>query len=340
MTVAVDRTQTTDTQAGPEAEQARDEVFAQVVARLSRQSVDKHFDAYADVDWDSPDMAVDPADGRFHLWSFDPLASTAWFAAQSPEMRSRIGLHRIAAAMRIGWEFENVLMRGLLEYAFWLPSARPQFRYIHHEIVEECQHTLMFQEFVNRTTLDIRGMPIDMKLGSRAVVRMSRRFPALFFLFVLGGEDPVDHVQRLQLRSGESHPVVERIMRIHVTEEARHVSFARQYLKRAVPRLGPVRRTILSFTAPLLFGTMGRVMVFPPRRIVKTYGIPRGEVRAALRTPESRQLLSDALAKPRKLCVELGLVSGVSRHLWKAFGIWDEGAGVRAGGPAPNPEST
>ena len=217
-------------------DRTRDDVFASVVARLSRQSVDKHFDAYADVDWDGPDMAIDPADPRFRIWSFDPLSSTAWFQAQGPELQSRIGLHRIAAAMRIGWEFENVLQRGLLEYVFWLPSSRPQFRYIHHEIIEECQHTLMFQEFVNRTGLDIRGMPVDMKLGSRFVVRMSRRFPALFFLFVLGGEDPVDHVQRLQLRAGESHPVVERIMRIHVTEEARHVSFARQYLKRSVPR--------------------------------------------------------------------------------------------------------
>ena len=310
--------------AGNAEDRTRDDVFASVVARLSRQSVDKHFDAYADVDWDGPDMAIDPADPRFRIWSFDPLSSTAWFQAQGPELQSRIGLHRIAAAMRIGWEFENVLQRGLLEYVFWLPSSRPQFRYIHHEIIEECQHTLMFQEFVNRTGLDIRGMPVDMKLGSRFVVRMSRRFPALFFLFVLGGEDPVDHVQRLQLRAGESHPVVERIMRIHVTEEARHVSFARQYLKRSVPRLGPVRRAILSVMAPMLFGTMGRVMVFPPRHIVKAYGVPRGEMRRAMRRPESRQLLQDALAKPRKLCVELGLVSRVPRALWKMMGIWDE----------------
>jgi hypothetical protein len=325
MTLTADRAQP-DTPTRAHDTARADDVFAQVVARLSRQSVDKHFDAYADVDWDDPAMAIDPADERFGLWSFDPLAATPWFAAQTPQVRARVGLHRIAAAMRIGWEFENVLMRGLLEYAFWLPSSRPQFRYVHHEIVEECQHTLMFQEFANRTTLDVRGMPIHMKLGSRVVVRMSRRFPALFFMFVLGGEDPVDHVQRLQLRAGESHPVVERIMRIHVTEEARHVSFARQYLKRAVPRLGPVRRAVLSIVSPLLLGEMGRVMVFPPRHVRKTYGVPRRQLRAALRTPESHQLLCDAVAKPRKLCVELGLVGRGARLLWKACGIWDDAA--------------
>ena len=322
MTVAVEHS----TAAGAAPGHEHHDVFRSVVERLNRQSVDKHFDAYTDVDWDGPGMAVDPADPRFRIWSFDPLARTDWYLAQSPEVQSRVGLHRVAAAMRIGWEFENVLMRGLLEYVFWLPSNRPQFRYSHHEIIEECQHTLMFQEFVNRTGLDVRGMPVDMKVGSRLVVHMSRIFPALFFMFVLGGEDPVDHVQRLQLRGGESHPVVERIMRIHVTEEARHVSFARQFLKRTVPDLGPVRRAILALWAPVLFGTMGRVMVFPPRHLRKAYGVPRRQLRRAMRSDEGRQLLRDAVAKPRKLCTELGLVGRPARALWKTMGIWDERA--------------
>ncbi|MHB8329258.1 MAG: diiron oxygenase, partial [Acidimicrobiales bacterium] len=139
---------------------ADDDVFTSIVERLSRQSVDKHFDAYTDVEWE----AVDPADPRFTMWSFDPIGSTAWYKAQPPEMQSRVGLHRIATALRTGWEFENILQRGLLEYAFWLPNGRPEFRYLHHEIVEESQHTMMFQEFINRTGLEVRGMPLDMKV--------------------------------------------------------------------------------------------------------------------------------------------------------------------------------
>jgi hypothetical protein len=298
-------------------------VFDDMVERLSRQSVDKHFDAYADVDWDAPEMAIDPGDTRFRLWSFDPLATTAWYRAQPPEIQSRVALHRIATAMRIGWEFENVLQRGLLEYAFWLPNHRPEFRYLHHEIIEESQHTLMFQELINRTGLDVRGLPTGEKVASRAVVGLSRIFPALFFLFVIGGEDPVDFVQRRQLRCDESHPVVERIMRIHVTEEARHLSFARHYLKRAVPRLGPIRRAVLAVAAPVLLGTMGREMVYPSRHTVRSFGIPRREVRRARRSPEGRQLLRDALAKPRRMCGDLGLTGPVARLVWKAMGIWD-----------------
>ncbi len=319
-----------DTERGHDGGPDRDDVFTSMVARLSRQSVDKHFDAFADVDWESPEMAISPEDPRFVLWSSDPLAATDWYRSQSPQVRSRVALHRVAAAMRIGWEFENVLQRGLLEYAFWLPNKRPEFRYIHHEIAEESQHTMMFQEVIDRSDLDVRGMPLAVKLASRPVVWLSRLFPALFFLFVLAGEDPVDHLQRQQLRSGDTHPVIERIMRIHVTEEARHISFARQYLKRTVPRLGLVRRTILGSTAPFLFGTMSRLMCFPPGSLVRSYGVPRSQLRRELRSGAGRQLLRDSVAKPRKLCAELGLINPVERCGWRLMGIWDEDAAVRS----------
>src|SRR3989454_8600620 len=33
----------------------------------------------------------------------------------------------------------------------------PEFRYVYHEVIEEAQHSLMFQEFVNRSGFDIPG---------------------------------------------------------------------------------------------------------------------------------------------------------------------------------------
>jgi len=312
-----------------------DDVFTAMVRRLSRQSVDKHFDAFADIDWDAPEMAINPEDPRFSLWSFDPLAATDWYRSQPPEVRSRVALHRIAAAMRTGWEFENVLQPGILEYAFWLPNRRPEFRYVHHEITEESQHTLMFQEVIDRSGLDIRGMPWTMKVGSRAIVWLSRLFPQLFFLFVLGGEDPIDYLQRRQLRTGQNHPVIERIVRIHVTEEARHISFARQYLKRSVPRLGYARKRVLGLVAPFLFGTMSRLMCFPSSSLVRTYDVPRSQLREQLRSTTGRQLLRDSVAKPRRLCDELGLINPMERQAWRLMGVWDDDTReVPASGPA------
>ncbi|MGH9057079.1 MAG: AurF N-oxygenase family protein [Acidimicrobiales bacterium] len=318
-----------------------DDAFASIVARLSRQSVDKHFSAYEDVPWDDPDYAIDPDDQRWQLWSSDALGHTSWYRSQEPQLRSRIALHRIAACMRVGWEFENVLQRGLLAYAMRLPNGAPEFRYIHHEIVEESQHTMMFQEFVNRTGLPVRGMrDVDRVGGERLVLPMGRVDPPLFFLFVLGGEDPVDHLQRQQLKSGVPHPVLERIMRIHVTEEARHISFARNYLKTEVPKLPAPRRHALSVAAPVLFGVMTRMMCDPPPQLSREYGIPRSVMREAKRSRVHRGVLAQCGSKPRKMCQELGLVTRETARLWDRFGLTLESARLPAGAVPSRAAST
>jgi hypothetical protein len=304
------------------------EIYRSLLERLSEQSVVKHFDAYVDVPWDDPAFAIDRADPRFELSDDDPLAASDWYRNQPQEVRAALGLHRIVANMKTGLQFESVLKRGLLEYATTLSDGDPQFRYTYHEVIEEAQHSLMFQEFVNRSGLRVSGMPKLLQWGSRRVVPLGRRFPALFFLFVLGGEDPIDFVQRSVLRSGrEIHPLLERIMRIHVTEEARHLSFARHYLKRNVPTLGWVRRQLLSIQAPMILGAMAAQMLQPSPEIMRTYGVPRDVRRAAYhRNPVARQYVIASLAKVRNLCVELRLVTPVSKVLWRAFGIWPDSA--------------
>src|SRR5260370_22825912 len=129
--------------------------------------------------------------------------------------------------MKVGLIFERVRKRGLLHLASTLPNGAPEFRYAYHEIIEEAQHSLMFQEFVNRSGLDAVGLSAIQRLGSRRIISLGRRFPQLFFLFVLGGEDPIDYVHPRELQSGrEIHPLLERLIRTHVTEAARAPSFS------------------------------------------------------------------------------------------------------------------
>ena len=75
-----------------------------------------------------------------------------------------------AAAVSTGLPFAVVLLlgcwgliRGLMNYAFWVPNGSPEYRYCLHESVEECNHTMMFQEMVNRIGADVPGMPRMLK---------------------------------------------------------------------------------------------------------------------------------------------------------------------------------
>ena len=89
----------------------------------------------------------------------DPLGRHPWYQAQSQERQIEIGMWRQANVAKVGLHFESILIRGLMDYAFWVPNGSPEYRYCLHESVEECNHTMMFQEMVNRIGADVPGMP-------------------------------------------------------------------------------------------------------------------------------------------------------------------------------------
>jgi len=233
---------------------------------LSRASTKKHFDAYADVPWDDPAYRVAPDDPGWELSREDPLGATDWYASLPSESRARIGLAMVAFQMKMGIAFESILARGLLELASTLPNGSPEFRYAYHEMIEEGHHSLMFQELVNRSGFDPPGMHPIIAWQARRTPALARTFPELFFIHVLGGEAPIDHIQRRELRRGDAvHPLKRRIMQIHVTEEARHVCFAERYLENHVPRLSSVRLFQLRVATPVVLSQIARLMLSPPR---------------------------------------------------------------------------
>ena len=110
-----------------------------------------------DIDWDHPDYAIDPTDERWILPEADVLGRHPWYRALPKDEQIRIGLYRQANVTKVGLQFEQILIAGLMNYAFTLPNGSPEFRYSTHEATEECHHTQMFQEFVNRSGQDVPG---------------------------------------------------------------------------------------------------------------------------------------------------------------------------------------
>jgi len=304
---------------------AHDErAYLDLLDRLSRVSVTKHYDAYADIPWDDADYAIDPDDPRWIMSGFNPLGATRWYQEQPETVQSRIGLHMAATFMKIGSQFESVLKRGLLEFATRLPNRSPEFRYVYHEVIEEAHHSLMFQEFVNRSGFDIPGLPRAVQFGARRVAALGRRFPELFFMFVLGGEDPIDYQQReFVLSAGQDvHPLLRRISQIHVTEEARHLSFARAYLRRHVPELSALKLAMLRLRTPLILGQMSRFMMEPSPQIVRAYDIPKETLQQAYhKNAGHRQEVQNALAKIRELCTELRILAPPFDRIWVRLAI-------------------
>jgi hypothetical protein len=297
--------------------------YSDLVLRLSRASVTKHFDAYADVPWEDASHVLDPEDPRFILDAADPLGATDWYRNLPDATRARMGLHLAVSKFKVGIEFERVLQRGLLELADRFDEGRPELRYVYHEVIEESQHSLMFQEIVHRSGLEPFGMGWYDRIAARGVPRLARTFPELFFIHVLGGEVPIDGFQRKELERSDLHPLFRRIMQIHVLEEARHVAFANAYLREHVRRLGFVRRTHLRIATPIVLWGTAKTMLEPPRRLLERYHVPEAVIRGAYRkNPAHRARLAESIATIRETAIDLGIVTRRTSALWKKLGIW------------------
>ncbi|MFF0476924.1 diiron oxygenase [Streptomyces sp. NPDC004284] len=304
---------------------------------LSEASVHIHFDAFTDIDWDHPDFAIDPADPRWVLPAADPLGGHPWYREQPLEVQTRIGLWRYANIVKVGMQFENVLIRGVMDYLFSLRNQDPEFRYLTHEVTEECHHTQMFQEFVNRAGADVPGGRRSFRFFSRFLPLAGSLVPESFFTGVLAGEEPIDHLQKAILRSGdEIHPLMRRLMQIHVAEEARHISFAHEFLRAKVPGYGRARRGALSVAFPVIMRVLGDVIVVPDRKTAETIGVPHWVIKDIFwKSPDGEKMLRDLFSDVRMLAEDIGLMNRASRRVWKALRI-DGRPSRHRGEPAPH----
>jgi len=226
----------------------------------------------------------------------------------------------------------------LLHYTFWVPNGSPEYRYCLHESVEECNHSLMFQEMVNRIGVDVPGMPRWLRWASPLLPLAAGPMPNVFFFGVLAGEVPIDHMQKDMLREGRpSHPIAEKVMAIHVAEEARHISFGHEYLRKRVPRMWRHSRFWLSLYVPVVMRVLCQAIVVPPRSFVKEFDMPRS-VRKELffGAPDSREALRDMFGDIRMLCHDVKLMNPVARLMWRVCGIDGRPSRYRSEPPRPH----
>lgn len=300
------------------------ESYDALLRRLSELSVRKYFDPYLDIDWQAPENAIDPADPRFCIDEDSPLARTAWYRALDAESRARFGLEWSAQTLKYGIGFEAVLDRGLLEFQQILPNRSPEFRYALHEIIEEGRHSLMFQEFIDRSGCDPKPISWLQSRIDDQVAHWGRTFPELFFFAVLSGELFIDDSNRAVLRQPAHtvHPLARRIMQIHVTEEARHVCFAENYLHEHLPRTTAWQRLRIAYAVPVIFSDSARIMLTPDRRVCEQFGLDRATLREAFGPKSDHKKHVLRITEPiRALCEEHGILTAMRKPWWRLNGL-------------------
>lgn len=314
---------TTTTLATPRVRSPRTRTtdYPQLLSRLSAMSVSKAHDPFVDIAWDAPENRLEPDDPRLALAPDNPLACTRWYQELEPSRQVALSVTWLAQVLKYGIGFEAVLSRGLLQFAQSLPNRSLEYRYAMHEVVEEGRHSLMFQTLLERLGADPKPIGRLDRFFDDRIARTGRTFPELFLFAVLGGEIFIDQQNRGELTRprAQVHPLVRRVMQIHVTEEARHVRFAESYLQEHLPQVGRRGQLAISLLVPLILSETATLMLQPTAPVVRAFDIPKSALNEAFGPNTTHRARIKATAAPvRTLCEEHGLYRP---WLWHRMGL-------------------
>lgn len=285
-----------------------------VAARLLSGSVRKSYDPVVDVDWDAP---LDP-DKMFLPPEVVSLYGTSMWAQMTPTQRRELSRQELANVLTVGLWFENVLNRILLRE---LISDDPTSNHAHYTLTEmgdECRHMVMFGQLIKHIEARPYRMKAPMRVVARALPSVLRG--PMVWVGALLGEEIFDAIQRKTLDDPELQPVVSRVMRIHVAEEARHISFARDSVARQVEDLSAAQRayvqTTVAVAAPVFLWLLTNPAVY--RRI----GLDGQSARAAaLANPHFRQARQYGFEALSEFLDRNGMLGPVGRRSWRRCGF-------------------
>jgi hypothetical protein len=281
------------------------------VARLLKSAARQSYDPDVDLDWDAPEVPG--------LWSMQPermsLYGTKLWDGLSEEQRIELSKHEVASIASVGLWFEIVLMQVLLKDVYRSDPRDPRTHFALTEIADECRHSTMFGRAIGQF-----GMPA---YGPRPQIRrLAKVFPLIArgagaYASILIGEEPVDRWQREQMADERIQPMIRMVSRIHVLEEARHVTFAREELEKSVAAMGRTERLYhQTVTAQAAF-VMMRSLVHPD--VYAAVGIDPAEGRrAALGNERYRDTIAWMGEKVMPYLQEQGMVGGgYNRKVWR-----------------------
>src|ERR1700753_113500 len=210
--------------AGPSREEFSD--------RLLKGSVKKSYEPVVDIDWDAP---LDP--DKFYLPArLVSLYGTPMWDEMTREQQIELSRQELVNTLSAGIWFENMLNQSLLRTILHEDPTSRSTHYKLTELGDETRHMVMFGKAIER----IGAKPVQPRRLHRYFINT---LPLIFqrgsmlWMAALIGEEIFDSLQRQMMDDPELQPIIQRLMRIHVTEEARHIQVARDGLRKRSPHM-------------------------------------------------------------------------------------------------------
>jgi hypothetical protein len=278
--------------------------------RLLKGSVKKSYEPIVDIDWDAP---LDP-DKYFLPPKVVSLYGTPLWDGMTREQQIELSKQELVNTLSAGIWFENILNQALLRDMMHKDPTDRATHYALTELGDETRHMVMFGRAIER----IGAKPVRPRYYQRVIINgLPLAFKgSLLWVAALIGEEIFDSLQRQMMDDPDLQPMVQRLMRIHVTEEARHIQFARDGLRRRVPDMPWISR----FWVANLNGVGGLFFryLFSNKVQYRRAGLPaRTARRMARRSPHRHEVQVAGFAPLAAFLDEVGLMGPIARRMWK-----------------------
>jgi hypothetical protein len=282
-----------------------------VATRLLRSSAKHSYDPVVDLDWDAP---LDPTAPAMPLHRVSLYGTPLWETLDDAR-RVQLSWHEWASITSVGLWFEVILMQGLLRYVYDQNPHSAHAQYGLTEVGDETRHAVMFARIAEQLAPGARYR------ASPRVHTLGRLFKTVgggpsFFAATLVAEETLDRLQREMQDDQTILPLTRDSSRIHVTEEARHVSYAREAVLRQTPRLGRgalfLHQQVAAIAATIIVDSFVDPAVYPAVGLNPAEAV--AQVAASPYHAANRRWMGE---KVTSFLGDAGLIGGPSTVLWR-----------------------
>ena len=282
-----------------------------VADRLLKSSARHSYDPDVDIDWDAP---IDPS-----LWGMQPermsLYGSHLWDRLSEEERITLSHHEVASLASVGLWFELLLMQMMLRDLYDDDPTSAHMHYALTEVADECRHSTMFGKSIAHFGVPAYGPPEKVHRLGRLFTRVVRGPSA--YASILVAEEVLDTWQRELMTDERVQPITRMVARIHVLEEARHMTFAREEVTERMEGLTLAQRIVQQTLTAQTCVLVARSLVNP--RIYASVGIdPREGRRTALGNPHYRETMQWMGEKPLAFLRDNDLLPRSQEKAWRA----------------------
>jgi hypothetical protein len=285
-----------------------------VAARLLRAAAKRSYNPDTDIDWPASidnDRFFLP-EHRVSLWG------TSLWGRMTPEQRILLSRHEVASMAQAGVWFELILGQLLIRFIYDEDYISQHTRWALTEIADECRHSAMFARLVE-TLVGHEHRPQRMTLFLGRFLKTYGN-PVEGFADILVAEEILDMIQREAMVDETIQPLIRSVSQLHVTEEARHVHFARDELARRVQRFNRVQLLRARYIVAISAAVVADALVRPS--CYAAVGLDMQEASHAVKhSAARRETLRWAASKLTAFFSDIGLIKGPTRQIWVRAGL-------------------